>query len=772
MIFNVLKIFTKETKMQNLFGKVLSVERIKTRGNGMALECKVLIDGKINVICKIGFFCPLEQGDSILMFNREEYEDDKGRIVCSLIDSPLVMLGNDDKTIETSFFRCKSKNIDVKTMSKILFHFKKSSEMLGKKIHQVINNFTCKYIRAFFNHENKNKILLDEFSDVLDFSSNKSGTLFSDLHQIFKNWYKKRILRQYYCFGFKQFEIKIIDHFVCCNGEYLHEIFQEFLKNPYIFFTINNQRISDFCKKLEVWNEEGRKEYECLRGIYIEFEKGNNGYSSEDFILMHGQTLLSQLNRFLVERNGIVYFRYTFNLEYEVFKCIQNIRNRSPPKFNEQALQNMLESLSEDQKHAITSSLEYPLSIICGAAGTGKTTILRVIVSILEGAGYEVALASFTGKAVARIKQVLQKENAYTLHFLLKKQIPVDILIIDETSMVSMELFYYTMKNLSPHTIVYLIGDYYQLPPIEWGRPFFDLIQSHKIPLFELKTYHRFYNDNQFKEINGIIENSKGIREEQALWNISERENFKLMFNSSIKSLIQKCIEEQKSYRDFVILCPFNKLLPEINQMASDLFLKDKEEIEDNTGRKWRLGDKVIHTKNNYEIGIMNGDEGIIKNFKKENELVVAMEVQFSKQMVEFKITFDKYDDSEIQPDDLEEDIEDIGIPCSSHLTRSFALTIHKSQGSEWKYVVLFLQSGGAFGFLNRNLFYTAMTRCKEQLWIIIERNHVMQKIIQTESKFGNDYLITLCKELLPDHEEEKQEKQEQFEMLSNQSMF
>lgn len=732
---------------ENVYGEVLSVERIQ-KGRHSTIQCKIKIEDEKIVLCKISFFCPLEVGDSIVMFKREIYEQNK-MIVFHLMEPPLVIISNKDKPVESCFYKCKSKNVDYKFMTKLIHHFRSISDRTGDKLVTLINNFTCKYIRAILNHENKNRILIQEFTEV-EFNLDKSGNIYNELNMIFKNWYKKRILRQYHLFGFMNYEIKLIDKFVCANGEYLHIIFQEFLKNPYLFFVIDYKKLSDIALKLEVINELGRQQYECLRELYTEFERGNNGYSEEHFLCMNGERMLKDLSRFLVSRNGNIYFRYTFNIEFEVYKLLEKIQTKKQPKFNEEILENLIEALSFDQQEAIRGALCHPMSIICGAAGTGKTTILKTFVNILESSGYQIALASFTGKAVARIKQVLGRENAHTLHYIIKKKLPIDILIIDEASMVSMELFYYTLKSINDNTLLYMIGDFHQLPPIEWGRPFFDLILSNKVPLFELKKYHRFYTNEKNQDINGIVENSKGLREEKAQWNLTERDNFRILTSSSIKTIIQQCIDEKKSYKDFVILSPFNKLLPEINQMASDMFLPENEEITDASGKKWRLGDKVIHTKNNYNIGIMNGDEGYIKEFAKEGDMVKSIKVQFNKDLVEFLISIESNEDTEnVNNDDLEEDIEDIGLPTTKHLCRSFALTIHKSQGSEWKYVVLFIQSGGGNSFINRNLFYTAITRCKEHLWIIPDRHHILQKSIQNESKFGNDYLVYLCRENL-----------------------
>jgi exodeoxyribonuclease V alpha subunit len=202
--------------------------------------------------------------------------------------------------------------------------------------------------------------------------------------------------------------------------------------------------------------------------------------------------------------------------------------------------------------------------------------------------------------------------------------------------------------------------------------------------------------------------------------------------------VVEKVIQSDISMFDFTILCPFNKPLNDINQRVSKMFLPEAKEITDSSSRTWRIGDRVINLKNRYDLNIMNGDDGVIVDFI-EN----GLKVRFGELLVDFQFSSDQTSDEEDDDEDLNETDGNKGPPTTKFLVQSYAMTVHKSQGSEWDFVLLYLPYDPR-GFVTKNLFYTAITRARQCLWIIPENQSVTNKIIKIQSEFGNDALTML----------------------------
>ena len=290
-------------------------------------------------------------------------------------------------------------------------------------------------------------------------------------------------------------------------------------------------------------------------------------------------------------------------------------------------------------------------------------------------------------------------------------------------------------KKIATYSIrLFLIGDVSQLPPIEWGRPFYDMIQSKKIPTYFLTKCHRFYEKSG--EVNGILENANGMIH-QTEWKWNERKNFKILKNSSVIQVIEKVISSNISMNDFSILCPFNKPLYDINQKASKMFLPNAKEITDLTGRIWRIGDRVINLKNRYDFNIMNGDDGEIMDFLDNDG---GLKVRFGELLLDFLFSGET---STVDAEEENFDEVDNTPATTSHLVQSYAMTVHKSQGSEWDFVLLYLPYDTK-GFITKNLIYTAITRARQCLWIITDSAAILQKVVQLNSEFGQDALCYL----------------------------
>jgi exodeoxyribonuclease V alpha subunit len=514
------------------------------------------------------------------------------------------------------------------------------------------------------------------------------------------------------------------------------------LENPYIFFVINKNKLQELAIRL---NKSTVPEYyNIIYNIYNIFKNGGNGYEISRFNKIFDEDKISLIEPYMKNFNNYLYFNSIFEKEEVIANRIKMLTEyKCEMTYDKDYIEAICTSLSEDQKEAIYGTLKSNVSIICGAAGTGKTTILKTLVNVIESSGYKCIISAFTGKAVARLKEVLGRDDPCTLNLLLTKGLPeesgeIDVLIIDEASMVSGELLYSVIERFQRKFCIYLIGDDSQLPPIEWGRPFYDMIKSGKIDKYELMTYHRFYNVED-GEINGIIENAKGLRLEKRNWVLKERNNFRIMTNATYKSVIKAMINNDISYKDFTILSPYNEQLNEINKVASDMFLPNSEECVEPSGRTWRIGDRVIYLINNYDINVMNGDEGIIEDFDRKEGKVIGLKVNFKNTLIIIP-----FGDDNIEEVKKEEDEE--GILTTRNLARSFALTIHKSQGSEWNFILLYIYTKNTSRntFISRNLLYTGITRARRAIWIITDNIDELDNAIKTETEMGYDALINL----------------------------
>lgn len=698
-----------------IIGKVLTPNSKKTP------KCTVYdTASKKKVDCQINFFCPVDIGDTIAI---SDYVLIQGGLYL-LTKQPIVLVGKDKDTIDNFVLRSMPQK-HKGTGFKILERFNKDAEQFSSNLIDYINDFCCRWAES--SPVKRSMMIRSKF---MDFDG--------DVVKVFlKNWFKRRILRQFYVFGFTRTEIETIREFHS-SSHTLSRLFQQFIENPYIFFTIQEEKITDIAMKLQKDSDEQFEIYTLLRTLYLEFKKGRNGYPVEEFVQMFPECL-SRIKPWIVEYKNLIYFKSIFEKESEIADKLKEI---SKTKSHYQIIPEFISELSDDQKEAVTGLLTSSLGIVSGPAGSGKTTILRKVVSSIEASGHKVVVASFTGKAVARLRQVLEREDPQTLHFLLMNPVDFDALVIDEASMVSSSLLHQVLTSFDHHFNLYLIGDVSQLPPIEWGRPFFDLIHTKRIPTYFLTKCHRFYEKSG--EINGILENANGMIHHSE-WKWSERKNFKILKNSAIVKVVEKVIESNISMFDFTILCPFNKPLNDINHRVSKMFLPNSKEVVDLNGRTWRVGDRVINLKNRYDLNIMNGDDGVIMDFFDDGgSSHVGLKVRFGELLLDFYFSSDETSEEEKENEDVDLDVDgDKGPPTTRHLVQSYAMTVHKSQGSEWDFVLLYLPFDPR-GFVTKNLLYTAITRARQCLWVIPENQSMMNKILQIVSQYGNDALTML----------------------------
>lgn len=338
---------------------------------------------------------------------------------------------------------------------------------------------------------------------------------------------------------------------------------------------------------------------------------------------------------------------------------------------------------------------------------------------------------SFTGKAVSRIKQVTKNDNAATMHRMIAR--PQEYrdfthLIIDEASMVTVLLMYRFFRTFRHPYAITFVGDITQLPPIGWGSLMRECMLSRTIPLTWLKTNHRVRTKDG--HLDCIIANSTRIARwrDNVPYNFITGPNF-VTENSDITYLIELIgqfktlgIEQDQ----FMIISPYNDGLDLINMAVQVIYHGQEKFVIGSNGGSWKIGDpltrpdigmnkdekcwyvgdKIMMIQNNYEIDVMNGEEGVILDL--DTDKLVA---KFDEKIVGIPLAknsrLKKRHSEHFIDDDADNNFD------TRDIVLSYAITVHKSQGSQWSIVVGYIKPGGDSykSFLNKNLFYTLQTR-------------------------------------------------------------
>lgn len=416
-------------------------------------------------------------------------------------------------------------------------------------------------------------------------------------------------------------------------------------------------------------------------------------------------------------------------------------------------------NLSEKQKEAIESINNNNVCVITGGPGTGKTTIIKAIIELYKKHGMKAVLCAPTGRAAKRMTQTTGEE-AKTLHRLLElvgttdnndnfsidllvTPIDADIIIVDEASMLDMFLMNYLLKAIYKGSKLVLVGDIDQLPSVGPGSILKDIIESGEIYTITLNQIFRqaakskiIVNSHRVNEgKNFIAGNTKEITINEE--NIELLDDF-FFINENNQEKIQQtiislCKGRLKSYGDYdffnniQIITPTKKeklgtkelnnlLQEELNPPEIDKNEKEYGEI------KYREQDRVMQIKNNYNImwekenerefkkelgnGIFNGELGIIEKINKEDKTI--------------KVKFDDGKVAVYENSDLDQ------------LEHAYAITVHKSQGSEFDVVILAISQSAPM-LLTRNLLYTGMTRAKKLL-IVIGTQNILNYMLQNNT--------------------------------------
>jgi exodeoxyribonuclease V alpha subunit len=483
--------------------------------------------------------------------------------------------------------------------------------------------------------------------------------------------------------------------------------------------------------------------------LHVLYKALDNGhlYLPEDKLIEKSQELVnspskkikSEVERLICKKDLIkdldnsIYIPLYFHTEKKVAKIIkahQKFKKKITKGNINKELQTIEKeqgfSLNNQQKYAITTTLTNPLTILTGGPGTGKSTTLNALVSILTSKKKKVALAAPTGRAAKRITEITGVE-AKTIHRTLKidkkgqayynqdNLLPVDFLIIDEASMLDIILALRVVASIGKGTHLLLVGDDSQLPSVQAGNVLADLINSKTVPVVRLTQIFR-----QAKK-SAIVRNAHKINAGYFPEFPKHPTDFYFFKEEDaeaaaelIVDLVSRRIPQNFSLdplQDIQVLAPMHKTSCGVAVLNEKLQNKLNPSTQPNMSR-YRVHDRIMQTVNNYEKEVFNGEIGTVSSIKKDEEGENILAVDYDGRSVRYK------------QDELRQ------------TTLAYAVSIHKSQGSEYPAIVMPILTSH-YIMLARNLLYTAVTRAKKlvvlvgskkAIWIALNNNRASRR--------------------------------------------
>lgn len=412
----------------------------------------------------------------------------------------------------------------------------------------------------------------------------------------------------------------------------------------------------------------------------------------------------------------------------EIFRLMSSIADK---KISFDGLNSYCESngLDDSQVRAVNNCFATRVSVITGGPGTGKTHTIKTVLNVALKNDFKVFLTAPTGRAAKRMEESTG-HKASTLHRLLAyapdtgfrfnetNQLQADLIIVDESSMIDVWLMSALFKALPNGCSVVLVGDVDQLPSVGAGDVLADVIRSKKVPVARLTKIHRQAEGSK------IITNSHKIIKKQFPDLCADSDDGDFAFieatgneqiQAAVIAICNKLLSKGVSPNDIQIITPqkgtevgtqeLNKVLrPILNPSAKDFELA----LEDGSKLKYAVGDRLMQFRNNYEIEVFNGDVGEVLEADVEEGSIL---VDFDGRSIELKGA----------------QLKDVRL--------AYAITIHKSQGTEHPYVIIPMTKSHQFMF-SPNLLYTAVTRGKFKVYLIGERQVVYRTVSGQERDF------------------------------------
>ena len=432
----------------------------------------------------------------------------------------------------------------------------------------------------------------------------------------------------------------------------------------------------------------------------------------------------------------LVYPEYLYTAEVQTAQRLLLLRDQAKPVTRVNADDVIAKwecdagiTLAEAQRQAIYASLEHGVFVLTGGPGTGKTTVVKGILNVLEQAGCRILLAAPTGRAARRLADSAG-HPAVTVHRLLEYQptgdglhfgkddsdpLDAEAIIIDEASMLDINLTYHLLKAVPGGCRLIFVGDVDQLPSVGAGSVLKDMIRSGKMPVVRLENVFRQ------AEVSPIVRNAHKI-------NRGQMPDF--LAGAGSEFALQEFINEQEAaefvartyaeltsggdWRSVQVLTPMHKNpcgVQNLNKLLQQ-YINPPSAIKPEVnipGNVLRVGDKVMQIRNNYEKDVFNGDIGRVSRIDGKN-----VTVSFPERPEGNYVTYAQGEVEELQ--------------------LAYAMSVHKSQGSEYPCVIL-LMVQSHYIMLQRNLLYTAVTRAKERVLIVGSKNAVRTAVENDKTK-------------------------------------
>lgn len=577
-------------------------------------------------------------------------------------------------------------------------------------------------------------------------------------------------------FGFKQESVKNI------SAQYGVDALKKIKENPYI---LCDDKIASFrtCDKIaKELNFAADNNYRLSSAmnyvLNVKAASKGNTYLTEDILVVETnaffrdnaviesafseELLEDRLNNLVAEGliiydNGRFYHPERYRNELDVARILLRRTNKgSKTVFNDDLIKECLAvseeeigfSLDEVQKQAVITALKNSTSVITGGPGSGKTSILRAFIRTREllskALGISepiISLAAPTGMAAKRMSGSTGKE-AKTIHklFDIKYDMPTendvieplvsDIVVLDEVSMLDIDIMAHILRSLDDNTSLLLVGDVDQIPSIGPGNVLADIINSDRIPVTRLVRSYRHGSrktilSNAIK-INTGQEDLETNRSDFVLHKVEDRPTDKECRRVQLeveRIFCEEFLANGKDLYSVQVISPLrSKTLASVDELNTVLQKIANPEVSPNeqitsNNVVFRKGDKVMQISNNYDKGVYNGDVGIIK----------VVSVAKNKILVDFQGKEVEYLSKEFD-----------------QLKHAFAVTVHKSQGSEYSVVIMVITNFHSMMLL-RNLFYTGVTRAKQRLILVGDEDAVKYAIRNTK---GAKRLSALCDRL------------------------
>lgn len=642
------------------------------------------------------------------------------------------------------------------------FMYEYFTQSYGKK---VFSDLRSRIAGNLFEYLEKTSAILvnspGDFSDINILKSDASWKKF-----LFA-WYKNCFSRPLRILGITQ---EIIDNMLIKNDYSIHLDLKNVHYNPY-----TNPWIPPMiCEKIvtlfgtsQLIDINDKIKHGIVHEISLRTSNQHWNYCPRKYIRIDEKVkddLVERFNFYEDEDNYYIdIIRNSQNFVIDFLVDLANSKYESIPRI-------LIEStkISDEQLNAVDQAIygSDNIVLISGRAGTGKTRVIAEIAYKLEMTNCYYMIVSFTGKAIARVKETVRKyhpemtsiENQITtIHRLMTAnydKIPeIEVLIIEEFSMVSTKLFFkMIMIFYKKIKRIVGVGDNNQLSPIEWGSLYSQMYKSQVFRTYELKTSFRTTEESG----SGILEIANGIIDDP---NFKYRNNSNFVgkaYNNYEKQL-QDMIDFCKIYEDdgIILTCYnkdkdfCNKFIQESIRIDNSDFVEEKFNFHFN--RKLYVGDKVMQKENINDQNVFNGDIGIITQISSDHIYVL-----FKSKDHKLKYYLSEFTEvDQIVKDYKTREFKNMkrkerNVLISKDLDLAYVITVNKSQGSEWPHVMGILTDIKLGNFINMEKIYTMITRAQNTFYMMIDNIDVVTNHSKIKQSFKYDDTAKFLKQMLP----------------------